>query len=183
MSIRENLVQIYQQIVQSAEKQTNEPPRVFFDEQWPSPCEIEGTVNQQSVAWQQISQNGNMKALADALEVQFPESLIEYFGSFYSDNLVAKYDDHHVCLLQAWSEEDFDRLLQNITGHVLMKRRLKQADTVFFATTEEEDLLIVMKISDGSIWLEYLGKEPHHQLANTMDAFLTECRGEYFIAG
>ncbi|WP_394227879.1 SecY-interacting protein [Pseudoalteromonas spongiae] len=180
MSISENLQRVYTEITQLAQQKTGQAPRVFHDSDWPSPCEIPNSVENDSVAWQQVAQNGNMQALEKALETQFPAALQAYFGSFYSDNLFASYQEHNLCLLQAWSEQDFDRLQQNITGHVLMKRRLKQTDTVFFATCEEDDLLLVMKLEDASIWLEYLGKEPHHKLADSMEAFLADCSGLYY---
>ena len=181
MSISENLQRIYIEITQLAEQKTGGAPRVFHDTEWPSPCEISNSVENKSVAWQQVAQQGSLDKLEKALETQFPQQLKEYFASFYSDNLFANYQEHNLCLLQAWSEQDFDRLQQNITGHVLMKRRLKQADTVFFATCEEDDLLLVMDLADGSIWLEYLGKAPHHKLADSMADFLSECKGLYYV--
>ena len=180
MSISENLQRLYNEIRKLAEEKTGAAPRVFHDSQWPSPCEISDTVENESVAWQQVDQQGSLENLANALEVSFPAALSAYFSSFYSDNLFVSFDQKNLCLLQPWSDDDFDRLQQNITGHVLMKRRLKQADTVFFATCEEEDLLLVMKLEDASIWLEYLGKEPHHKLADSMDEFLSRCKGMYY---
>lgn len=181
MTIRDNLARIYDEIAQLAQEKIGGTPRVFYDQAWPSPCEINDTVNGDTIAWQQIAQKGSLDALANALEISFPNSISDYFSSFFSDNLFVTYQQKNLCLLQPWSEQDFDRLQQNITGHVLMKRKLKQADTVFFGTCEEDDLLLVIKIDDASIWLEYLGKEPHHKLADSMDEFLADCQGFYYV--
>ena len=51
-------------------------------------------------------------------------------------------------LLQAWNEDDFDLLQQNITGHVLMKRKLKQASQrVFIGLTDQDDLLVTVLVA------------------------------------
>ncbi|GMM83186.1 hypothetical protein MTsN2n4_04130 [Pseudoalteromonas sp. MTN2-4] len=69
--------------------------------------------------------------------------------------------------------DDFVRLQQNITGHVLMKHKLKHADTVFIGLTEQDDLLITVKLETGKVWLEYVGKRPHHVLADSLEEFLS----------
>ena len=76
--------------------------------------------------------------------------------------------------LQAWSKADFERLQQNLIGHLMMKARLKQSPTLFFAVTDEEDLNIVIDNIKGNVALEYVGKEPHKVLATSLAEFISQ---------
>lgn len=181
MSVTEIVRNLHQQYRIQAQQQTQQNPLIVRDEQWPSPCEILPENAQGLVQWQAVEQpsEASLDALAKALETRFPDDLNALFSSFYGDHLTLNYQDHEICLLQAWNEQDFSNLQQNITGHVLMKRRLKQDDTVFFALTETEDMLIVVKLNDGSVWLEQVGKKPHQQLAASISDFLSQCEAKF----
>jgi len=54
-----------------------------------------------------------------------------------------------------------------------MKQRLKQAETVFFAVTDEEDMIITINNETGAVWVERVGCEPHKKLADSLAQFLT----------
>ena len=53
-----------------------------------------------------------------------------------------------------------------------MKKRLKQELTVFFAVTDEDDLILSFNNQTGEIWVEAIGCEPHKKMANNIDEFL-----------
>ncbi|CCQ11686.1 Syd protein [Pseudoalteromonas luteoviolacea B = ATCC 29581] len=150
-------------------------PTTYFDEQWPSPCEVGKADEQGNIAWQPVSRKAaSLTALFEALEVVHNEELSTFYSAFYSANLAARFDGHQIELLQAWSEEDFERLQQNITGHVLMKRRLKQPETIFIGLTEHDEILITVELSSGKVCLEKVGKRPHHVLASSLGEFLSQ---------
>ena len=77
--------------------------------------------------------------------------LLALFCRYFSHDINATAEQGGLTLLQAWNEEDFDRLQKNLIAHVLMKRRLKQADTLFFALTDEEDLLLSILLETGEV--------------------------------
>ncbi len=52
------------------------------------------------------------------------------------------------------SHHDFERLQQNLIGHILMKQKLKQAITLFFAVTDEDDIILSVNNNTGEVWAE-----------------------------
>lgn len=137
-------------------------------------CEI-GTADEHGmIQWQAIVREpaGSLADLANALELEFPDELNQFYGHMFAGSILASVDGHQVELLQAWNEDDFDLLQQNITGHVLMKRKLKQAPSVFIGLTDQDDLLVTVLVETGEVCLEYVGKKPHHVLANNLSEFI-----------
>lgn len=112
------------------------------------------------IQWQAIVREpaGSLADLANALELEFPDELNQFYGHMFAGSILASVDGHQVELLQAWNEDDFDLLQQNITGHVLMKRKLKQAPSVFIGLTDQDDLLVTVLVETGEVCLEYVGK-------------------------
>ena len=87
---------------------------------------------------------------------------------------MAKHPSGKLQILQAWNAEDFDRLQQNIVGHILMKRRLRQPETVFIALTDEEDFILSVENQTGAVMLEQVGLQPKEQISVNLATFLTE---------
>ena len=70
------------------------------------------------------------------------------------------------------SEEDFERLQQNLIGHLLMKQRLKQPPTLFFGLTDEDDFILSVDNASGEVVLEQVGKLPTRCLAPDLATFV-----------
>jgi SecY interacting protein Syd len=174
MSIVNQLEQLHQKFAQHTLEQTSKLPLIEQDSNWPSLCEVGEVDEQGQIQWQAVRRDepGSLTDLAKALDVAFPEALAHYYGSFFAGCIIAKIEEHEIELLQAWSDDDFDLLQQNITGHVLMKRKLKQQPSVFIGLTEQEDLLVTVLLDSGEVCLEYVGKKPHHVLAPNLEAFI-----------
>ena len=51
--------------------------------------------------------------------------------------MTGRFADETLTLLQTWSEEDFQRVQENLIGHLVVQKRLKLAPTLFIATLEE----------------------------------------------
>jgi len=147
-----------------------------YDEQWPSDCllDTKSAKDGQDIYWRPALRNepGALSNLNTALEIEIPLSLQEYFGRYYSLDLNAVHPRGPVTLLQVWNETDYDRLQKNLISHVLMKRRLKQPETVFFALTDEDDFIISIELATHAVVLERVGKDDLEVLAPDLATFI-----------
>lgn len=148
-------------------------PRIEHDSDWPSPCEFE---QEGQLHWQpvKVEQTLTFDNVEQALDIVLNDEFKQFFSLFYSDNLDATHDNGQLQFLQAWSQSDFERLQQNLIGHLMMKSKLKQGATLFVAVTDEDDLNIVINNETGEVCLEYVGKEPHQVLAKSLAEFITQ---------
>jgi len=156
-------------------------PEIESDPQWPSECEF--TENGKT-CWKPVEQkqsasfeskNKGFDNVGQAMELVINEQYSALFSMYYSDNLNAEHKDGPLQFLQAWSQSDFERLQQNLIGHLMMKAKLKQPPTLFFALTDEDDLNLVVVNDSGEVWLEYVGKEPHKKVADNLAEFIEQC--------
>ncbi len=163
----------YQQLHQQRQR----PLVIEQDPDWPSPCEYGQADEAGMVAWQMVAQpeRNDFSDMEQALACQLPEQVKEYYSSFYADNMLAKSERGVLQFLQVWNRDDFVRLQQNLVAHVLMKRRLKQRETVFFALTDEEDWLLSVLVESGEVVLERVGCEPREVLADSLESFIRQC--------
>ncbi|MCU7554913.1 SecY-interacting protein [Alteromonas sp. ASW11-19] len=159
---------------QSAAQQAGQPLSTEYDSAWPSPCYQGSGAEGEQVRWQPTPQAGNLSFhnVEEALSISLNPQYCEFFTSFYSDNLTAKAEQGACELLQVWNEQDFERLQQNLIGHLLMKQRLKQAPTLFFAVTDEEDFILTVDNASGAVMLEQVGKPPQQQVADDLASFI-----------
>jgi len=149
------------------------------DPEWPSPCEYERLGE---ITWRPVLQTGSNLNTAltfanveQALNIKIDEQYATFFTLFFSDNLTARHEFGPLEFLQPWSESDFSRLQQNLIGHLMMKQKLKQSETLFFALTDEEDLNLVVDNQTGEVCLEYVGKAPHKVVAKDLVSFIEAC--------
>jgi SecY interacting protein Syd len=157
-------------------------PTIEHDDEWPSPCEQSATKQkmllESEVYWQPVevekSEALSFANVESALELTLHEDIKTYFTLFYSESLQAKCAEGELSLLFSWNKGDFERLQENLIGHILMKRRLNQEETVFFAVTDEEDMIISVDNTRGSVWVERVGCKPHKQLSDSLSQFITQ---------
>lgn len=159
-------------------------PLVETDEDWISPCE-QGKANENESYWQpvEIAQLDQQQTLTfdnveSALEINLHPDIITYFTTLYSESINASSEDGKLSLLFAWNFDDFQRLQENIIGHILMKRKLKQAETIFFAVTDAEDIIVSLDNASGEIWAERVGCKPHKKLANSLADYISQLTPE-----
>ena len=148
-------------------------PTVEKDENWPSPCVV-AEFDQYKNNWQpsEINSEISFDNVECALELTLHPDIKTYFTTIYSESITATCSDGKLSLLFAWSKDDFARLQENIIGHILMKRRLKQPETVFFAVTDEEDIILSIDNASGGVWVERVGCKPHKKLADSLNEFI-----------
>ncbi|ALS97747.1 SecY-interacting protein [Lacimicrobium alkaliphilum] len=174
-SVTQSLDDFIQRYIE-AHQQQNHGLKTQWDEQWPSPCELGQPDPQGLIRWQPVKrhQQADFSATEQALEMVFHADIKTYYSSYWSEGLNASTARGGLQLLQAWNEDDFERLLQNLVGHVLMKRRLKQPETLFFAVTDDDDFIISLDNASGKVMLEQVGLEPKEVLAERLSEFLTK---------
>jgi len=181
-----NLVQILQQFSEQfiADYQQTHAclPTVERDEEWSSPCE-KGVVkknspSQDEVYWRPVaidkSEELSFDNVESALDLTLHNDIKTYFTLLYSESLDARCDEGDLSLLFAWNKNDFERLQENLIGHILMKQRLKQKETIFFAVTDEEDMIISVDNASGSVWVERVGCIPHKQISDSLAQFISK---------
>lgn len=150
-------------------------PKVEFDINWPSPCEKKEQDKEGFVAWQptKVTDELSFSNVEDALEVELHESIKQYFTTYYSESIPVECEEGYLELLFVWSKDDFERLQQNIIGHILMKRKLKQVETLFFAVTDDDNVIVSIDNQSGIVYAEKVGCEPHKKLSNTLADFIS----------
>lgn len=152
----------------------------YYDEQWASPClqvDLNKTLrDDEEVTWKPFLRDPNesLDNLEEALVITIPKDLKNLFCRYYSHDLNAQTENGKLTILQVWNEEDFDRLQKNLIAHVLMKRRLKQDDTLFFALTDEDGFILSIMLSTGAVMLEQVGKVPQREIASSLTEFMSQ---------
>jgi SecY interacting protein Syd len=153
--------------------QTNPPPAVALDPDWPSPCLID-SADEHTSNWRPVRRGDTVdfSGVEAALNLTLHPTITCFYGRYFSETLTAVYHGERVELVQIWNQDDTPRLLENLIGHLLMQRRLKQVETVFIATTSDEMAIISVVNNTGEVVLETLGQGITRSLAGSLAEFL-----------
>ncbi|ARJ42577.1 SecY-interacting protein [Pantoea alhagi] len=138
----------------------------------PSPCVTEN--RDEHVLWQPqpFSLEPHLAAVERALELQLQSSVVSYYTTQFAGDMQATFGQRPITLLQVWSETDFERVQENLIGHLVMKRRLKQTPTLFIATTSSDSEIISVCNLTGEVICEVLGTPRREKLAADLRTFL-----------
>lgn len=151
-----------------------------FDGEWRSPCELgepfQNPGGEQRVLWRPLRRPDgadDFQGLENALEMPIHPDIKAYYGRYWSAGLEATAPQGHVSLLLLWNEQDARRLVENLIGHALAKRRARSPFTVFFACTEPgSDLFLSVDNDSGRVVLEVPGQKPQRVVAESLADFL-----------
>ncbi|MFT6927567.1 MAG: SecY interacting protein Syd [Psychromonas sp.] len=148
-------------------------PQAVFDSQWISPCQI-GEVEKQLIHWSPVERESviDLSNIEQALDIKLHPSIVAFFCSAYSAGLPASYEDHPIELIQAWNDEDFNLLQENMIAHFMMQKRLKQPASMFIASCSDEMQIVSVLNATGEVQLETLGKGQEAVLADNLADFL-----------
>lgn len=151
-------------------------PQIEHDPLWPSPCELAQASEGQSVKWQPVLREERLdfSDTEDALDICFHHSVKDFLGRYFSDSIAASYQGHSLELVQAWNEADSRRLQENLIAHILMQRRLRQKETLFIASCENDLQVISVVNETGEVVLETLGRNEREPLAPDLATFLNQ---------
>lgn len=142
-----------------------------------SPCEVQ-SLDDERVSWQPVSQQppADFSNVERALELTLHPDIKAFYGSWFGANLAAEHPKGKLALLMPWHAADIARLQENIIGHILMKRRLRQQETVFFAVTDDENIMLSVLNRSGEVFQESVGQEVKVKLADNLAEFLAELK-------
>ncbi len=173
-SVAEHITLFAKKYLAAYQQEKDALPMIDHDESWPSPCE-QGEPNVHGeIAWQAVPRKDkvDLSNLNDALDIKVHPSLSEFYCTLFSAGLGAEFEGEQLQLLQAWNEDDYEQLQQNLVGHVMMKKKLKQRITCFIAVTDDDNFIISVLNITGEVVLEPVGKEPSRILASSLSEFL-----------
>lgn len=148
-------------------------PQAVFEPQWISPCQV-GEVENQLISWSPVKRESalDMSNIEEALEIKLHPSIVDFFCSAYSAVIPAVYQNHPIELIQAWNDEDFNLLQENMLAHFMMQKRLKQPASMFIASCTDEMQIVSVLNATGEVQLETLGKGQEALLAENLGDFL-----------
>ena len=181
INIRTALTEFHHKFLEQYRQQHKTLPVIEHDPQWLSPCE-QGEPHANLSFWQpvsttQASESGSkldFSGLEGALELTLHPDIKMFYTSFFSDNLPARCADGDLELLQVWNSDDFERLQENMIGHIMAKRRKRQPETFFIGVTDDDEIIITVLNATGEVWAERVGQNPHRKLADSIAAFITQ---------
>lgn len=155
----------------------------IYDAQWRSPCERGQPFDDESgtrlISWQPAPRHLNtphehdFAGLENALGQEIHPSIKSYYGTFWSAGLEAKAPQGHVSLILLWNQNDVDRLIENLVGHALAKRRARMPLSLFFACTEmDSELFLSVHNETGEVLLEKPGHKAVDVIAASLAGFI-----------
>jgi SecY interacting protein Syd len=139
----------------------------------PSPCVI--STLDDCVIWQPKPFSGepNVNAVERAMDLVVQPAAHAFYTTQFAGDMTARFADISLTLLQTWSEDDLQRVQENLIGHLVTQKRLKLSPTLFIATLDSElDVISVCNLS-GEVIKETLGTRNRDVLAPSLADFLT----------
>ncbi|HEY3985341.1 SecY-interacting protein [Cedecea sp.] len=139
----------------------------------PSPCIV--TTTGGDVRWQPqpFSPAADLSAVERALDIALQPGIHAFYTTQFAGDMPAVHGSISLTLLQAWSEDDFQRVQENLIGHLVTQKRLKLSPTLFLATTDDEMDVVSLCNLTGEVVLERIGTPQRTVLSASLPHFLT----------
>lgn len=132
------------------------------------------------VIWQPVQREvfAEFENVENGIGLCLHEDIKSFYATLYSGDMKGKFNGNTLDLIQIWNEEDWLRLQENILGHLLMQKRLKQNPTVFIASTLDDQHVISICNVTGAVFNERIGTDDRALLAPDLATFLTQLEPE-----
>ncbi|HDS9358420.1 TPA: SecY-interacting protein [Enterobacter chengduensis] len=140
----------------------------------PSPCIVSSLDD--SVIWQPkpFTDEQNVNAVERAMDLVVQPAVHAFYTTQFAGDMPARFAGLALTLLQTWSEDDLQRVQENLIGHLVTQKRLKLSPTLFIATLDSElDVISVCNLS-GEVIKETIGTRNRNVLAPSLADFLTQ---------
>lgn len=149
-------------------------PTREHDPAWPSPCQVGLPDAEGRIQWEPRERRtaADFTGLEHALDEVLHPDIKAFYGSFWSAPIELVAEEGGLTLIQLWNEDDFGRLVENVIGHALAKRRIRAPLTVFIATADEDELMLSIDNTTGSVVLEEPGSFPLREVSPALAEFL-----------
>ncbi|AMG30025.1 SecY-interacting protein [Grimontia hollisae] len=137
-----------------------------------SPCVVQETDD--VVIWQPVKREtlADFSNVEEGIGIRLHDDIKAFYAGQYCGDMTARFDGLALEIVQVWSDEDLPRLQENMLGHLLMQKRLKQNPTVFIASTQDElDVVSICNVS-GEVIKERIGTQQRDVLAPDVESFL-----------
>ncbi|WP_173495224.1 MULTISPECIES: SecY-interacting protein Syd [unclassified Marinobacterium] len=176
-AVTAQLTRLFDEFKTECKQQGN--PTLLVEEDWLSPALLPGYEVDQESEWLPSPINNStldmFERLSEALEIEIPQSIIDYYTSCWSQPILATHTEGELSLIFVWNPEDLERLRENLIGHALNKRRLRQNISFFFATTEPDgDQILSVESDTGRVLLEKPGQKKFSVIAEDLESFLSQ---------
>ena len=138
----------------------------------PSPCVISSLEDR--VIWQPqpFDAEENVNAVERALDIVIQPAVHSFYSTQFAGDMLARFENETLTLLQTWSADDFLRVQENLIGHLVTQKRLKLPPTLFIATLDSElDVISICNLT-GEVVKERLGTRHRTVLAPSVALFL-----------
>jgi SecY interacting protein Syd len=171
------LDQFFKNYIAAYDSALSEFPRYYpLDEV--SPCIVEALVHNtdSAVLWQPVlrEEAGSFSNVEQALEISLQQDIHQFYGRYFSAPLQFTSPWGEGELLQAWNQTDFEYLQQNIIGHLIMKKKLKQEATWFIGLLGDGDKMLTVNNDTGAVWIEVPGEKPSQCIASALSEFINQ---------
>ncbi len=140
----------------------------------PSPCIIK--TQNLSVYWQPflLQPPKNLMIIEQVVGLKLHPSAHLFYGSQYAGNMSAIFDNIELLLIQAWNDDDFSNLEQNLIAHLTQQKKLKRIPTIFIASTNDSTEIIAINNLTGEVVKEDLISGELTTLSQDLTAFLNK---------
>ncbi|MCO6538365.1 MAG: SecY-interacting protein [Gilliamella sp.] len=140
----------------------------------PSPCILK--TDHLTVFWQPflLEPPRDLSIVEQVIGIILHPSAHIFYGTQYAGNMTAKFTDTHLTLIQAWNDDDFSTLEQNLIAHLSQQKRLKRTATIFIATTDDSTKIISLNNLTGEIVKEDLITGELTTLTNDLISFFNQ---------
>ncbi|SET11937.1 SecY-interacting protein [Thorsellia anophelis] len=169
------LLELTNRFIVAWQEQVGSNPYNTVYDSMDSPC-VQKFNDESEVYWLPHKRRNTIKleGVERGMEMKIQNSVHDFYGSQYSGNISIVFNEQEYLLLQAWNEDDFIRLQENIIGHLVSQRKAKRQPSVFIGTTSDDDYVLSCCNLTGHVVIDRLSKKNQVVLAPDIATFLNQ---------